>query len=288
MRHGKGGLRRRLRARGLAEGEDQGEERGAGQDGAGRVRIFPLPALGLEVLRHLAPVGACHVDGEAEKPKQRLGRDKAEQGERRQAKAPAVVAQEQSLQRGGGQRGDDEAAEQGPAPIDLLQQHVLIGGQADLVGKLAEVGTGRHQAESDQQQGCGANEGKAGSTRRHGAGFGCREGLGRQRKAPLRLGANGAVSSFRVVPSHAGLNLRGIGLAKVSDCRRLDQLRSVRSSFNCASRCPRVPRGRFDCQVASCSLRWLLIRVATVLKTQGTDARLPRNIASKSAATVTI
>jgi hypothetical protein len=28
--------------------------------------------------------------------------------------------------------------------------------------------------------------------------------------------------------------------------------------------------------------------VATVLKTQGTDARLPRNIASKSAATVTI
>lgn len=61
-----------------------------------------------------------------------------------------------------------------------------------------------------------------------------------------------------------------------------------RSSFNCASRCPRTARGRFDCQVASCSLRWLLIRVATVLKTQGTDARLPRNIASKSAATVTI
>jgi hypothetical protein len=49
-----------------------------------------------------------------------------------------------------------------------------------------------------------------------------------------------------------------------------------RSSFNCASRCPRAARGRFDCQVASCSLRWLLIRVATVLKTQGTDARLPR------------
>jgi hypothetical protein len=47
----------------------------------------------------------------------------------------------------------DEDAEQGPAPIDLLHQHVLIGGRADLVGELAEVGTGRHQAAGDQQQG---------------------------------------------------------------------------------------------------------------------------------------
>jgi len=46
-----------------------------------------------------------------------------------------------------------EDAEQGPAPIDLLHQHVLIGGRADLVGELAEVGTGRHQAAGDQQQG---------------------------------------------------------------------------------------------------------------------------------------
>jgi len=87
------------------------------------------------------------------------------------------------------------------------------------------------------------------------------KGTQAKRKAPLRLAQTGHFISWVLAQPRRASFARPQprpGL-KLSTARSIADGQFC-SSINCAGRCPRLPRGRGDCQVASCSLRWLLIR----------------------------
>src|SRR5256886_3842636 len=133
-------------------GQGDGAECGKGHDGIGGVRILPLPAQLLPVIRYRRPIvgrliGRVGPDEENDKRESNAKKPEQRQGERR-----ALTAQQQCERKIGDQGGDQHDAEQVPAAVDVLHDEILLCPQAHFVEELKQVRTARHQCKRGKHE----------------------------------------------------------------------------------------------------------------------------------------
>jgi hypothetical protein len=119
--------------------QGDGAECGEGHDGIGGVRILPLPAQLLPIVRDGRPIvgrliGRVDPDEENDKGERNAERREQREGERR-----ASAAQQPCERQIGEQRADQHDAEQAPAAVDVLHDEILLRPKADLAGELEQI-----------------------------------------------------------------------------------------------------------------------------------------------------
>src|SRR5262249_39553828 len=160
----------------------------------------------------------------------------AQEGRERADESAFIAPDQDAVRRRENERAEDDKAKQVPAGIDALHEHVLLAGQSELVGEFGEVRAGGHQIERDEQDGTNTNDVGCQHwpylqmrSRRAKVQVRCPPSLNAAAAVAFRRGAEPAAAAENprkkgkprcglaqtghfiswVLPSYAGLNLRG-------------------------------------------------------------------------------
>src|SRR5262245_10612795 len=123
-----------------------------GHDGVGGVRILPLPAQLLPIVRDHRPIvgrliGRVGPDEEDDECKTDAKKREQRENERR-----ASTAQQQCKRQIGDQRTDQDDAEQAPAAIGVLHDEILLRRQVDLVGEREQMRAAWYQGKRGERE----------------------------------------------------------------------------------------------------------------------------------------
>src|SRR5215471_14634122 len=133
-------------------GQGDRAQRREGHDCVGAVRILPIPAQLLPIVRNHRPIVGRHIGrvGPDEEDDEREG--DAKKGEQRESERRAATAQQQRQRQIGDQRADQDDAERAPAAVDILHDEILLRHQVDLVGEREQMRAARYQRKGGERE----------------------------------------------------------------------------------------------------------------------------------------
>src|SRR5215471_7682515 len=123
-----------------------------GHDRVGGVRILPVPAQLLPIVRDHRPIAGRLIGriGPDEENDEREGDAKKRQQREDERRTP--TAQQHCQRQIGNQRAEQDDAEQAPAAVDALRDEILLRDEVDLVGEREQMRAARHQCKRGKRE----------------------------------------------------------------------------------------------------------------------------------------